>query len=78
MTLRSVSTDKAPAAIGPYSQAIAAGPWRFVSGKLGMNPQTGELDAGDLDSQARRALQNLKEILAAGGCTLEQDVEADV
>ena len=78
MTLSSINTDKAPAAIGPYSQAIAAGPWRFVSGQLGMNPQTGELVADDLASQARQALQNLKQIVAAGGCTLEQIAAVDV
>jgi 2-iminobutanoate/2-iminopropanoate deaminase len=78
MTLKTVKTDEAPAAIGPYSQAIIAGPWQFVSGQLGMNPQTGELVANDLASQARQALQNLKQIVAAGGCTLEQVAAVDV
>ena len=78
MTLTTVKTDKAPAAIGPYSQGISAGPWRFVSGQLGMNPQTGELVADDLASQARQALQNLKQIVIAGGCTLEQVTAVDV
>ena len=78
MTLTTVKTDKAPAAIGPYSQGISAGPWRFVSGQLGMNPQTGELVADDLASQARQALQNLEQIVIAGGCTLEQVTAVDV
>lgn len=78
MTLRTVKTDKAPAAIGPYSQGISAGPWRFISGQLGMNPQTGELVSDDLASQARQALQNLKQIVLAGGCTLEQIAAVDV
>ncbi len=78
MTLKMIKTEKAPAAIGPYSQGIAAGPWRFVSGQLGMNPQTGELVADDLASQARQALQNLKQIVMAGGCTLDQVVGVDV
>ena len=78
MTLKTVKTDKAPAAIGPYSQGISAGPWRFVSGQLGMNPQTGELVADDLASQARQALQNLKQIVIAGGCTMEQVTAVDV
>ena len=78
MTLKTVKTDKAPAAIGPYSQAIAAGPWRFVSGQLGLNPQTGELVGNDLSSQARQALQNLKQIVLAGGCSLEQIAAVDV
>ena len=78
MTLKTIKTDAAPAAIGPYSQAIAAGPWRFVSGQLGMNPQTGELVAEDLSVQARQALQNLIQIVVAGGCTLEQIAAVDV
>ena len=78
MTLTTVKTDKAPAAIGPYSQGISAGPWRFVSGQLGMNPQTGELVADDLASQARQALRNLEQIVIAGGCTLEQVTAVDV
>ena len=78
MTLKTIKTDAAPAAIGPYSQAIAAGPWRFVSGQLGMNPQTGELVAEDLSAQARQALQNLIQIVVAGGCTLEQIAAVDV
>lgn len=78
MTLKTIKTDKAPAAIGPYSQAVAAGPWRFISGQLGMNPQTGDLVADDLASQARQALQNLKQIVIAGGCTIEQIAAVDV
>ena len=78
MTLKTIKTDAAPAAIGPYSQAIAAGPWRFVSGQLGMNPQTGELVAEDLSAQARQALQNLIQIMVEGGCTLEQIAAVDV
>jgi 2-iminobutanoate/2-iminopropanoate deaminase len=78
MTLKTVKTDKAPAAIGPYSQGISAGPWRFISGQLGMNPQTGELVSDDLASQARQALQNLEQIVIAGGCTLEQIAAVDV
>ena len=78
MTLKTVKTDKAPAAIGPYCQGISAGPWRFISGQLGMNPQTGELVSDDLASQARQALQNLEQIVIAGGCTLEQIAAVDV
>ena len=70
MERNTVSTDKAPAAIGPYSQGIAAGPWLFVSGQLGMDPQTGELVKGGLASQARQALKNLKAVVEAGGCAL--------
>ena len=78
MTLKTVKTDHAPAAIGPYSQAIAAGPWRFVSGQIGMIPKTGELVADDLVSQARQALQNLIQIVIACGCDIEQIAAVDV
>jgi 2-iminobutanoate/2-iminopropanoate deaminase len=73
-----VSTDKAPSAIGPYSQGIAAGPWLFVSGQLGMNPQTGELVGEDLASQARQALDNLKAVVEAGGGTLADVTAVEV
>ena len=78
MSLKSIQTDQAPAAIGPYSQGIAAGAWRFVSGQLGMDPQTGELVSADLDGQARQALENMQQIVKAAGCTLNQVVAVDV
>lgn len=78
MELKTIQTDQAPAAIGPYSQGIAAGSLRFVSGQLGLNPQTGDLVGEDLASQARQALENLKQIVMAGGCTLSQVAAVDV
>jgi len=78
MSVKSIQTDQAPAAIGPYSQGIAVGAWRFVSGQLGLNPQTGELVSADLDGQARQALENLQQIVIAAGCTLNQVVAVDV
>ncbi len=78
MERKIISTDKAPSAIGPYSQGIAAGPWLFVSGQLGMNPQTGELVGADLASQARQAMENLKAVLEAGGCTLADVTAVEV
>ena len=77
MTLNTIQTNAAPAAIGPYSQAIAAGSFRFVSGQLGMDPQTGELVGDDLVSQARQALENMKQIVQAGGCSLKDVVAVD-
>jgi 2-iminobutanoate/2-iminopropanoate deaminase len=73
-----VQTDKAPAAIGPYSQAIIAAPFVFVSGQLGMDPASGELVAEDLESQARQALDNVKQILSAAGSSLEQVTAVEV
>jgi 2-iminobutanoate/2-iminopropanoate deaminase len=78
MERNTVSTDKAPSAIGPYSQGIAAGPWLFVSGQLGMNPQTGELVGDDLAAQARQALENLKAVIEAGGCSLADVTAVEV
>lgn len=78
MELKTIQTDQAPAAIGPYSQSIAAGPWRFVSGQLGLDPKTGDLVGEDLASQARQALENVKQIVLAGGCDLNQIVAVDV
>ena len=73
-----IQTDKAPAAIGPYSQGIAAGSLVFVSGQLGMNPETGELVGDAVDTQARQALDNLSQVLGAAGVGLDQVVAVDV
>lgn len=78
MKLNAIQTGNAPAAIGPYSQGISAAPWVFVSGQLGMNPETGDLVGDKLAEQARQALENMKQILAAGGCSLENVVSVDV
>ena len=78
MKLKSVQTDKAPAAIGPYSQAIDTGPLLFVSGQLGMNPQSGELVSSEFSPQANQALENLKQIVLAGGSDLTRVVAVDV
>lgn len=77
MTLSAIHTDSAPAAIGPYSQAIAAGGLLFVSGQLGLDPATGELAGPDLGTQTRQALANLKQIVAAGGSRLDRVVAVD-
>jgi 2-iminobutanoate/2-iminopropanoate deaminase len=78
MTLKTIQTDKAPAAIGPYSQAVVAPPLVFVSGQLGMDPATGALVGQDLNSQARQALENLKQVLMAAGSSLEQTTAVEV
>jgi len=73
-----IQTDQAPAAIGPYSQGIAIASWLFVSGQLGMNPETGALTGPDCASQARQALENLRQIVQAGGCSLKNVIAVDV
>ena len=78
MALTTVHTDAAPAAIGPYSQAVVAPPFVFVSGQLGMDPTTGELVGDDLKSQAKQALENIKQILAAAGSSLNQVTAVEV
>lgn len=66
---KTLHTDLAPAAIGPYSQAVRAGDFVFISGQIALNPATGELDAVDLETEVKRVLSNLETILvqAAGG-----------
>lgn len=78
MKLASVSTEKAPAAIGPYSQAIWAGPFLFLSGQLGLDPTSGELAGPDVSSQAPQAMENLVNILKAAGLNTEDVVSVDV
>ncbi len=66
-----IHTNNAPAAIGPYSQAISSHGMLFLSGQLGLDPQTGELQEG-IEAQAKQAFSNLKEVLEAGGSSLNQ------
>ncbi len=71
-------TDQAPAAIGPYSQAVAVDGWLYTSGQVGLDPATGELVAGGFEAQARRALENLRQVLASAGCGFADVVKATV
>jgi 2-iminobutanoate/2-iminopropanoate deaminase len=73
-----VSTSSAPAAIGPYSQAISAGGFLFVSGQIPLDPATGTLVDGDIAAQTHRVLQNLGEILKAGGSSFDAVVRTTV
>jgi len=76
---RVVTTSLAPAAIGPYSQGIRAGNLVFVSGQVPMDPATGALiDAKDIQSQTRRTLLNLQEVLKAAGASMENVVRTTV
>jgi len=70
-----IHTDKAPAAIGPYSQAIRFGNLLVTSGQIPLNPQTGQVVAGDIRVQTARALDNLVAVLAAGGAGLDDVVK---
>jgi len=73
-----VATDQAPGAIGPYSQAIRAGGFIFASGSLGIDPASGDLVEGGVESQTRQALANLASILEAAGSGLTQVVKTTV
>lgn len=73
-----VSTDKAPAAIGPYSQAVWAGTLLFCSGQIPLDPMTGEMVSGGIGEQTERVLANLEAVLSAGGLTLSSVVKTTV
>jgi len=73
-----ISTSNAPAAIGPYSQAIQAGNLVFVSGQLGIDPASGNFVAGGVSEQTEQAFQNLKAVLAAAGLTPDNVVKTTV
>jgi 2-iminobutanoate/2-iminopropanoate deaminase len=76
--LSAVSTRLAPGALGPYSQAIRAGAFLFVSGQVAVDPATGELVGGSIGDQTRRTLENIGEILKAAGGSFQQVVRATV
>jgi 2-iminobutanoate/2-iminopropanoate deaminase len=73
-----VATDKAPAAVGPYSQAVRAGSFLFTAGQLGIIPGTKEFAGSDIEAQTRQALENLEAVLKAGGSCLEHAVKTTV
>jgi 2-iminobutanoate/2-iminopropanoate deaminase len=73
-----VSTTGAPAAIGPYSQAVVMDGWVFASGQIPLDPATGQMVAGDAAAQTRRVLENLKAVLAAAGSGLDRVVKTTV
>lgn len=76
--LSPVSTPDAPAAIGPYSQAIRAGDLVFLSGQVPIDPKTGELVTGDIAVQTERVLDNLAAVLAAAGCSFAHVVKTTI
>lgn len=73
--MKTVSTTKAPAAIGPYSQAVITGSLVFTSGQIPINPVTGNIVEGGIREQARQVMMNLGEVLKEAGCTYEQAVK---
>lgn len=73
-----IQTDRAPAAIGPYSQAIRAGGFVFVSGQIPIDPATGEFVSGGIGEQTERVLRNLSAVLEAAGSGLDKVVKTTV
>lgn len=73
--MKKISTDKAPAAIGPYSQAVAAGGFLYASGQIPINPETGNVEAQGIVAQAEQAMINVGEILKAAGAAYDRVVK---
>lgn len=78
MPLKPVRTDKAPTAIGPYSQAIVANGFLFCAGQIALDPATGQVIEGDVKAQTERALTNLAAVLAAAGASWRHVVKTTV
>ena len=78
MIRETVSTDKAPKAIGPYAQAIKAGEFLYTAGQIPIDPKSGNLIVGGIAEQTRQVLENLKAVLEAAGSSLDKVVKATV
>ena len=77
-TKKIIATKNAPAAIGPYSQAVSVGDMVFLSGQLALNPATGELAEGGIQGQTEQALKNIEAILAEAGLSMDNVVKTTV
>jgi len=78
MTRKTIHTPKAPKAIGPYSQAVAAGGAVYLSGQIGLDPASGELVKGGIESEARRVFANLAAVAEASGASLAAAVKVTI
>jgi 2-iminobutanoate/2-iminopropanoate deaminase len=78
MTRHSVHSDAAPAAIGPYSQAVVVDGWVYTSGQIALDPATGALVPGDIEAQTTRVLENLRAVLFAADCGFHEVVKTTV
>lgn len=77
-TKKAIRTQAAPGAIGPYSQAVEAGGWVFLSGQLGLEPASGKMAEGGVREQTRQALENMKAVLSAAGLSTRDVVKTTV
>ncbi|MBO2545129.1 RidA family protein [Salegentibacter sp. BDJ18] len=73
-----IKTDKAPAPIGPYNQAVLTGNMLYISGQIALNPETNELETGELKEETTRVMQNLKAILAEAGMNFENVIKTSI
>ncbi|MEF9953018.1 MAG: RidA family protein [Clostridium sp.] len=78
MSKEIINTSSAPAAIGPYSQAVRVGNMLFTSGQIPLDPKTGELVNSNIEEATRRALDNLKAVVEAGGSSLDKVIKTTV
>lgn len=78
MSKTAISTERAPRAIGPYSQAVRAGDFVFCSGQIPIDPATGELVAGGIEIQTAQVIKNLGEVLSAAGARWDDVVKATI
>jgi 2-iminobutanoate/2-iminopropanoate deaminase len=76
--MKSHHTDSAPAAIGPYSQAISVDGWLYTSGQIALDPASGEMVEGGFEAQAMQVLANLRQVLASAGCSFADIVKTTV
>lgn len=75
---KAIATDKAPKAVGPYSQAVEVGDFIFVSGQIPLNPETGALREGGIEEQTHQVFANMKAIVEAAGCTMDDVVKTTI
>jgi len=78
MNKKVIKTDKAPSALGPYSQAIVAGGMVYTAGQIGIDPATGKLAGDDVEIQTRQALKNLEEVLVSAGGSFSDVVKSTI
>lgn len=78
MSRAAIVTDRAPAAIGPYSQAVRVGDLVFTSGQIPLDPKTGEMVQGGIEAEVRQVLDNLTAVLAAAGCSWSDVVRSTI
>jgi 2-iminobutanoate/2-iminopropanoate deaminase len=75
---KTISTNEAPGAIGPYSQAVRSGPFLFCSGQIPLDPKSGQIVSGDIAAQTRRVLDNIASVLRAEGLTFDNVVKTTI